>query len=98
MSIDFLLVYESKIRELESICLLSVLLEKRGYTTKMINVYSYAGLNNKKIDVNTIVIPFLYSNNDLAEYVFSICKSPVRVVNLRWEQIYSPENELNFDS
>ena len=44
--VDFLFVYEVKARELENICLLACELERRGYTTAIVN--SWTMLKKKK--------------------------------------------------
>ena len=36
--LDFLFVYEHKVRELENLCLLKYELDKRGYKTKIIHI------------------------------------------------------------
>ncbi|RKI37720.1 hypothetical protein D7V86_20900 [bacterium D16-51] len=93
--IDFLLLYENKSREMEGLCLLKMELEKRGYYVVLDQVqYFY----KKRYKVKVVVVPFLYNNNDIYRYIYCICGKVNKILNLRWEQIYSRKMEENLAS
>lgn len=92
--IDFLILYENKNREIESICLLKMQLEKMGYSVKICQVQYFFG---EKINAKVVLTPFLYNDEDIYKYIFCICGKIDKIINFRWEQIYSKENENNLD-
>ena len=93
--IDFLLLYENKSREMEGLCLLKMELEKRGYYVVLEQVqYFY----KKRYKVKVVVVPFLYNNSDIYRYIYCICGKANKILNLRWEQIYSRKMEENLSS
>ncbi len=93
--IDFLLLYENKSREMEGLCLLKMELEKRGYYVVLEQVqYFY----KKRYKVKVVVVPFLYNNSDIYRYIYCICGKVNKILNLRWEQIYSRKMEENLSS
>lgn len=95
---DFLILYEGKVRELESICLLAAELENRGYKVKIINTFLYQVKRIKRINAKIVITPFLYTNSDINDYVLKICQNFNFIINLRWEQIFSVKNETDFNS
>lgn len=92
--VDFLLLYENKSREIESICLLKVELEKKGHSVAVCHVHYFS---KRKYKAKVVITPFLYDDSDLYKYVYCICGKAQKVINLRWEQIYSKENEQNLN-
>ncbi len=94
---DVLILYESKVRELDSVVLLSTELKRRGFSVNIVNSFSYQVKKHKLIDTRLIVVPFLYSDEDIYEYVYRICGRVPYIINLRWEQIYSSKDELDMD-
>lgn len=96
--IDFLLLYEGKARESESIILLKENLEDRGYSVQIENLFELQIFFNRKIKAKVVIVPFLYSNIDLYQNVYCICGTVQKVINLRWEQIFSTKNEKDLSS
>lgn len=88
--IDFLIRYEHKVRELESIMLIRTELERRGYTVAFEANYEYkkVELHNPKV----LIIPSLYSDanimRDLAKYGLK-----KKIANLLWEQLIGQRDE-----
>lgn len=88
--LDVLLVYEHKVREIETIIALKLLLEKKGLSVDIIWVrdykrFKYFFYNKPKL----IVTPYLYSNKEVYDTVISICGNMNKVLNLQWEQIFN---------
>lgn len=94
---DVVILYESKERELDSVVLLSAELKRRGFSAKIVNTFSYQVKKQKKIETKVIVVPFLYDNLEIYEYVYKICGDVQHIVNLRWEQIFSGKDELDMN-
>ena len=95
---DFVIGYEHKVREMESLCLLKLELEKRGYS-----VFVYY-LDDKNfvykinaIHCNVLILPFGYGNECVAESVRQAVRFD-KIINLQWEQVLSREQEQNIDS
>ena len=93
--IDFLIRYEHKVRELESIILLKLELERRGYSVALKCNYDYKTEDNYKPSV--LVVPAAYYPEhimpDLIRYGYN-----KKIVNLQWEQIFQNKNERNLSS
>ena len=98
--IDFLIFYEHKNREFESIVLLKHELVRRGYTVKF---FSFDEMYNKKKrrdlfgNVKIAVMPSLYHNEEILNFVYGVAGKVKNIVNLRWEQIFSNQIENNLD-
>lgn len=88
--VDFLFRYEHKVRELESIMLLRMELEKRGYTVAFTANYD----ENEKVHYNprVIVSPAIYWDGTLKSdlMVYGLKK---KVANMLWEQVMGIEEE-----
>lgn len=86
---DFIIIYERKIRELENALLLKLELEKRGYLCGVYQYYEgikYNILNNNSPKV--ILIPHLYNERDIYRN-FAKFGSAEHLVNLQYEQVLS---------
>ena len=100
-TIDFLIFYVVKNRELESIVLLGEELKNKGYR---VDYFSFFELDNgKKIKavrnkVKVAIMPSLYHNNEIMNIVYSVAGRVDKIINLRWEQVYRNRVESNFDS
>lgn len=100
--IDFLILYEIKPRELESIILLGNELKHRGYTVEYL---SFEHLNPKKFlqnkkyikkyfnNVKTVITPSLYHDTELYTLVYYAVGKAANIVDLRWEQSLSFKEE-----
>lgn len=98
--LDFLFIYEHKVRELESICLLKAYLEQNGFTCDVLWIYD---LYKKRAKYRTykrpkVVITFaLYDNRSFFAHVINIVGMHKKIVNLQWEQVLSKKYlSLNF--
>lgn len=93
--IDFLIRYEHKVRELESITLLKIELERRGYSVAFKCNYDYKTDDNYKPRV--LVVPAAYYPEhimfDLIRYGYN-----KKIANLQWEQIFQNKTERNLST
>lgn len=94
---DVVILYESKVREIDSVVLISAELRRRGFSTRIINTFSYQIEKKEKIKTKVVVVPFLYDDLEIYEYVYKICGRVQAIVNLRWEQVFSKDDELNME-
>lgn len=102
--LDFLIMYEVTIREMESIVLLGNELKKRGYS---VDYYSFDHANpklylqnKKRIEkyynkVDVVLMPSLYHDAEVYELVHYIVGNCKQIVNLRWEQAFSFKDEAD---
>lgn len=100
--IDFLIMYEVRVRELESIILLGTELKNRGYSVEYLsfddvdqNKYiKNRGMLKKYFNnVKTVLVPSLYHDSEVYNTVYYVCGTVPKVINLRWEQ-YFPNYEM----
>lgn len=96
--LDFLIMYEVKVRELESIIVLGNELKKRGYSVDYISfeeVDHNKYIKNRKLikkyfnNVRVCLTPSLYHDKELFDIVYYVCGQCEYVINLRWEQYFS---------
>lgn len=94
MGLDFLILYEHVVREYESITLLKLELERRGYTAEIRQL-----LDRKKLKYFTwkkpkvLVASAMYDNKTMNSFVYNNVGVCNKVVNLHWEQVLSEEQE-----
>jgi len=95
--IDFLILYEVKTREYESILILGSLLRCRGYTVEYLSFSEISRVDylryRRKLrylrnNVKVLLVPSCYHNNELAELYYAAVGRTEKVVNLRWEQYF----------
>lgn len=88
--VDFLIRYEHKVRELETIMLIRTELERRGYSVAFEANYDYK--NIELYDPKVLVIPSLYNDanikGDIAKYGLK-----KKIANLLWEQLIGQRDE-----
>ncbi|MEG0019252.1 MAG: hypothetical protein RR728_01795 [Oscillospiraceae bacterium] len=94
MALDFLILYEHVVREYESITLLKLELEKRGYTVEIRQLLDckrlkYFTYNKPKV----LVASAMYDDKTVNSFVYNNVGRVNRVVNLHWEQVLSEEQE-----
>lgn len=84
--VDFLFIYEVRNRELENICLLCAELERRGYTTAIVNSWKAIEHEYPDYDAEVLVVSACYNTTT---YKFFTKFNPhfKKVINLQWEQI-----------
>ena len=94
---DFLINYEHKNRELDSICLIKVELEARGYSVELSCTYDNdrAKPNPSRRKAKVVVTSALYNNGSLDFFVFGLAGFCKKIVNLQWEQVLSNRDEEN---
>lgn len=96
--IDFLIFYEIKNREFESIVLLRNELVKRGYTVDYISFYqcnSFKVIKKYNGNVRVALMPSLYHDIEILRFVYLVCGRVTHIVNLRWEQVFYNRNETD---
>lgn len=88
--VDFLIRYEHKLRELESIMLIRTELERRGYSVAFSGNYDYK--RDYTFSPKVLVCPSLYATEQLAGNLieYGIQK---KVANLVWEQVFKAKVE-----
>ena len=90
--VDFLIRYEHKIRELESVMLLKLELERRGYTVGLVCNYEHRHDYEPKV----LIVPAGYYTE---HFMYEMCKYSIRkIANLQLEQLFQSRNEENLDS
>lgn len=88
--IDFLILYEHKARELDSICLLKAALQQKGYSVviEKTGYLNYAKYRKKANRPKVILTYSMYDDSSVAVQVLTVGSSKVKkVVNLHWEEI-----------
>ncbi len=86
--VDFLFIYETKVREIESICLISQELESRGYSVGIMDMWSpLIEGQKKKLSSEVLLVSAVYSDKSL-NLALSRVKGKAKVLNLQWEQVY----------
>ena len=91
---DFLINYEHKTRELDSVCLLKAELVRRGYTVELTCTYDEDRVQQlQKHKANVVITSALYDDACLDFFVYSVAGFCRKVVNLQWEQILTNEDE-----
>lgn len=89
---DFVIFYEHRTRELESVCLLKEELRNRGYCVRVANTLFWRAFSTFLFyRPKVLVVPWLYGDQEVA--FFNRFPVPVRkIVNLQCEQIYTPHD------
>lgn len=88
--LDYLIVYEHKVRELDNVCLLKAELERRGYTVELIQIGELRRLRYRFWRRPRVLVTYaLYDDRSFAGDVTDIVGPVKKVVNLHWEQVLS---------
>lgn len=93
--LDFLIMYESKNRELEGDILLGTELKHRGYNVGYIHSHYFKG---KKIETKVLIMPYAYNNLTLYHHAYRICGRQQKIISLRSEQILANKYESDYGS
>ncbi len=92
--LDFLFVYEHKVRELENLCLIKYELDKRGYRTEI--RYIEAAENELAvkpfIHTKVLLVMACYDNTALAWQIKNYVKFD-KIIDMQWENIVYPKDE-----
>ena len=95
--IDVLFIYETRVRELESVCLLKAEMERRGYTTAVLNTWNEIGHKGHKYEAKVVVAPSMY-NDGIFDFVKDLSGNVHKLVNLQWEQIGTVGDKTSDDT
>lgn len=92
--VDFLIIYEHKVRELENMCLVKYELEKRGYTVLIKHIEDEEALEAVKPVYHARVVMTMacYQNASL-EWHTKDFVSFDKVIDMQWENIVYPKDE-----
>ena len=97
--LDFLFVYEHKVRELETLCLVKYELDKRGYKTEIRYIEDAENALAVKPFIHTKVLLVMacYDNHALAWQVKDYVKFD-KIIDMQWENIVYPKDEDREDA
>lgn len=92
--LDFLFVYEHKVRELENLCLIKYELDRRGYKTEIRYIESAENELAVKpfIYTKVLLVMSCYDNHALAWQIKNYVKFD-KVIDMQWENIVYPKDE-----
>lgn len=93
---DFLITYEHKAREIESVLLLKILLERKGYSVMLYPWYAETREMQeivKKDPPKVFVISATYNEDNFRTFVTRVVGFANKIINLRWEQVFTVEDE-----
>lgn len=99
MTVDILIMYEVKSREIDSIVLLGTELKKRGY---FVEYMSFADIHKRSLQrkyrnkVKMIIMPSLYHDEELRDIVYRVAGRVRKILNLRWEQVFTNTVEKDY--
>lgn len=95
---DFIIGYEHKNREIESICLLKIELEHRGYSVFIYNTNDQRLKEHiRAYHAEVLLLPYAYETEHIS---FCVQQSITfnKLINLQWEQALNKYEEDNVDS
>lgn len=97
--LDFLFVYEHKVRELENLCLIKYELDRRGYRTEIRYIESAENELAVKPFIHTKVLLVMacYDNTALAWQIKNYVKFD-KIIDMQWENIVYPKDEEREDA
>lgn len=97
--LDFLFLYEHKVRELENLCLIKYELDRRGYRTDIIYIEDAKNALAVKPFIHTKVLLVMacYDNHALNWQVKNFVKFD-KVIDMQWENIVYPKDEGRKDA
>lgn len=92
--LDFLFIYEHKVRELENLCLLKYELDRRGYRTKIIHIENAEALKAMRPIYHTKVVVTMacYQNSSIEWHTKNFVKFD-KLIDMQWENIVFPMDE-----
>lgn len=83
---DFMILYEHNAREIESACILKKELERNGFSAEIYSIYSLMKSIKK---ANVIIVPHLYNDEQVAQFICKYKLRKCKVINLQYEQVIS---------
>lgn len=85
--VDVLFLYETRVRELENICLIKYELERRGYRVGVRNTWNELDRKGKpKYEADVVVTHAMY-HDGIYQFVKSLVGKAPKIVNMQCEQI-----------
>lgn len=92
--LDFLFVYEHKVRELENLCLMKYELDKRGYRTEIRYIENAENELAVKpfIYAKVVLVMACYDNMALSWQIKNYVKFD-KIIDMQWENIVYPKDE-----
>lgn len=99
VELDFLFMYEHKVRELENLCLMKYELDRRGYRTKILYIEDADNAVSSKVLFHTKVLCVMacYNNQTIRWHVKDYIKFD-KIIDLQWENIVYPKDERREDA
>ncbi len=99
IELDFLFIYEHKVRELEALCLMKYELDRRGYQTKIVYVDDAvnASASTPIYHAKVLCTMACYDNYTLFWHSKEFVKFE-KVIDLQWENIVYPKDEQREDA
>ena len=99
IQLDFLFVYEHKVRELENLCLMKYELDRRGYRTKIVYIddAKNALADNPVYHARVLCTMACYDNYTLFWHTKHFVKFE-KVIDLQWENIVYAKDEQREDA
>ncbi len=92
--LDFLFVYEHKVRELENLCLMKYELDRRGYRTKIVYIDdAQNALAVKPVYHAKVLCTMACYNNHTLQWHAKDFVAFDKVIDLQWENIVYPKDE-----
>lgn len=95
--VDVLFLYETKVRELENICLIKNELESRGYSVGVQNTWNSLGKKRHPYKAKVVVTHGMY-HDGIYEFVQSLVGKAKKIVNMQCEQIGTMKDEEDQNS
>ncbi len=97
--LDFLFLYEHKVRELENLCLIKYELDRRGYRTEIRYIEDAENSLAVKPFIHTKVLLVMacYNNQTLNWQVKNFVKFD-KIIDMQWENIVYPKDEDRKDA
>lgn len=94
--LDFLFIYEHKVRELENLCLMKYELDKRGYKSKIMHIEDAEALKAMRpiYHAKVVVMMACYENTTIEWHTKNFVKFD-KIIDLQWENIVFPMDEKN---
>lgn len=92
--VDFMFIYEHKVRELENLCLLKYELDRRGYKTKIIHIEDAEALKAMRpiYHAKVVVTMACYQNSSIEWHTKNFVKFN-KLIDMQWENIVFPMDE-----
>jgi surface carbohydrate biosynthesis protein len=92
--VDFMMIYEHKVRELENLCLIKYELERRGYTVEIRHIEDAQSLEAVKplYHAKVVVTMECYQNASLEWHTKDFVAFD-KVIDMQWENIVYPRDE-----